>query len=812
MVMKIFLRSIILFFLVNTALPAGSQDFMPFIHDNYAGVTGMFYNPSSIVDSRYRFDMEFVGASDRIDNNWVLIDRSVLFNWATWKEDDFKKNHMDMVIDGHNKSAFMGAEARLLSFMANLDQKNAIGFSVRGRAIINFDNIPENAAILMFNNNNVDSLLTHHVFEDMSQEATAFFEYGLTYARVFLDNESDHFLKAGLTAKLLQGTGSLYLYEDYMEYDLIDPDTATKVNVDVKFGLTGNLEDIMKYQFGAKPGLGIDFGITYEWRPNHKDYKYDMDGKTNLWRRDQNKYKLRVAASILDVGHMSFQKQYNSGNFHIDTTIVDLSRLHADNLVNLADSINKYYGTEDKNSYFKMKLPTTLNIDIDYKIANHFYVNLAGRYAFNRGFKHYEKMHYLNMVSLAPRYERRWWGVSVPMRINQFGFFSLGLGLRMGPLWIGSSDLIGVLGIKSQVMGGDIHVALKVPILYPRPQDDDNDAVSNKYDECLTAKGSWAMRGCPDRDNDSIADKDDACPDVAGLAKYNGCPDTDNDGIIDKLDSCVTDPGLAKFHGCPDSDDDGVIDKLDTCPSIAGLAVFNGCPDMDGDSIPDYLDDCPEVAGLQKFNGCPDTDGDGIRDALDLCPTIPGLDSLQGCPYVDTDGDSIQDKYDQCPKIAGPRENGGCPYADTDNDSVPDKDDLCPMTPGPVSNDGCPVIKQEVQQILDTAFANLEFRFGKSIIKPSSYHSLDRVADLMIEHPEFNLLIEGHTDSIGRDAANMSLSQNRALAVKNYLISRGVKAERLTAKWYGETRPIAPNSTAEGRQKNRRVEMKIVFD
>jgi hypothetical protein len=108
--------------------------------------------------------MEFVGAADRIDNNWVLIDRSVLFDWATWNEDDFKKNHMDMVVDGHNKSAYMGAEARLLSFMANLDQKNAIGFSVRGRAIINFDNIPESAAILMFNGNNVDSLLTHHVF------------------------------------------------------------------------------------------------------------------------------------------------------------------------------------------------------------------------------------------------------------------------------------------------------------------------------------------------------------------------------------------------------------------------------------------------------------------------------------------------------------------------------------------------------------------------------------------------------------------------------------------------------------------------
>ena len=809
--MKRVLLSMLLAFLITGTTFVKAQDFMPFIHDNYAGATGMFYNPSSIVDSRYKFDMEFLGFADRIENNWVLIDRSVLFNWAAWQESDFQNNHMEMVVDGHNKSAFLGVEGRGLSFMLNLNKKNALGFSVRGRAIMNFDNVPEEAAILMFNNNDVDSLFKHHIFQDVSQELTAFFEYGLTYGRVLLYNK-EQFLKAGLTAKLLQGAGSAYLYEDYLEYDLINPDTATKVKADMKFGITGNLEDIMKYQFSAKPSIGFDFGITYEWRPDYEDYKYEMDGKKNLWRKDLNKYKLRVSASILDVGRMRFQKQYNSGNFLIDTTIVDLGHLHFNNLTDLADSVNYYYGTEGKGSYFNMKLPTTLNLSIDYKIINHLYANLAGRYAFNRGYKHYEKMHYLNMLVLGIRYERRWWGVSVPVRLNQFGYTTFGLGLRLGPVWIGSSDLIGVVGLKKQVMGGDFHMALKIPILYHSPRDKDGDLVSDKMDECPFSKGAWALRGCPDIDGDSIPDKDDQCPTVAGLAKYKGCPDTDGDGVIDKNDDCPDVAGLAEFNGCPDTDGDGIIDKNDSCPTIAGPVVFNGCPDSDGDSIPDNLDDCPEVAGLAVFNGCPDTDGDGIPDASDLCPTVAGLDSLQGCPYVDTDGDSIQDKYDKCPLVAGPRDNEGCPYADTDHDSVPDKDDLCPMTPGPVSNNGCPVIKKEEQEILDTAFANLEFQTGKSIIKASSYSSLDKVAELMKKRTDFKLLIEGHTDNVGRAAANMSLSQNRALAVKNYLISRGIDATRLIAKWYGETKPIATNDTPEGRQKNRRVEMSIVFD
>ena len=152
------------------------------------------------------------------------------------------------------------------------------------------------------------------------------------------------------------------------------------------------------------------------------------------------------------------------------------------------------------------------------------------------------------------------------------------------------------------------------------------------------------------------------------------------------------------------------------------------------------------------------------------------------------------------------------PEADTDNDGVIDKMDYCPMTPGPVDNNGCPVIAQEVQEVLDTAFANLEFETGKSIIISSSFIYLDKIVDVMQKKSEFKLLIEGHTDNVGREEANMSLSQNRALAVKKYLISKGIEAGRIEAKWYGETKPIADNNTEVGRQKNRRVEMSITFD
>ena len=226
----------------------------------------------------------------------------------------------------------------------------------------------------------------------------------------------------------------------------------------------------------------------------------------------------------------------------------------------------------------------------------------------------------------------------------------------------------------------------------------------------------------------------------------------------------------------------------------------------------DSEDDCPEKAGPVEFQGCPDTDSDGLPDNKDACPEIAGPVDNQGCPFGDRDGDGVIDREDSCPDTPGPVENAGCPYSDLDGDGVLDKDDRCPQTPGPVDNEGCPVIEEEELEVLNTAFDALEFETGKDIIKATSYASLNELADLMIKKEAWKLQISGHTDSQGSDAANMSLSEKRAKAVSTYLESRGVKTDQLIVKWFGETEPIADNATAEGRAKNRRVEMEVKFD
>ncbi|KXJ04266.1 Outer membrane porin F, partial [Exaiptasia diaphana] len=284
------------------------------------------------------------------------------------------------------------------------------------------------------------------------------------------------------------------------------------------------------------------------------------------------------------------------------------------------------------------------------------------------------------------------------------------------------------------------------------------------------------------------------------------------DGIPDKDDSCPEEAGAVEFKGCPDRDNDSIIDKNDECPDTPGLPAFKGCPDTDGDGIKDSEDACPEVPGPLVNNGCPDTDGDGLFDFIDDCPTEFGPKENKGCPWPDTDGDGLLDKDDKCPNLAGPAKNDGCPYKDTDEDGVLDKDDKCPNTPGPKDNEGCPVIEDTVQEILNTAFENLEFETGKDVIKLESIPSLTELADVLVKKPEWKLQISGHTDNVGSAQSNLILSKKRSEAVKRFMISKGVSEERLSALYFGETVPIADNNTKEGRQKNRRVEMTIVFE
>lgn len=268
-----------------------------------------------------------------------------------------------------------------------------------------------------------------------------------------------------------------------------------------------------------------------------------------------------------------------------------------------------------------------------------------------------------------------------------------------------------------------------------------------------------------------------------------------------------------------DRDGDGVPDVEDACPDTPGLAQFKGCPDGDGDGIPDQEDDCPTQPGPRETRGCPvarDTDVDGVPDDIDRCPLDPedrdGLQDEDGCPDPDNDGDGIVDKADACPNDPGPLENRGCPILDTDRDgdAIPDRLDRCPDAFG-APPDGCPkkyglveVNREKIEIRQQVKFATAKFR-----VLPGSFKLLNQVALVLNDFPKMRLSIEGHTDNVGGESANMKLSQRRAEAVRDYLVAKGISPARLQAIGYGPTKPIASNKTTRGKALNRRTEFRI---
>ncbi|MFH1810099.1 MAG: OmpA family protein [Pseudomonadota bacterium] len=326
-----------------------------------------------------------------------------------------------------------------------------------------------------------------------------------------------------------------------------------------------------------------------------------------------------------------------------------------------------------------------------------------------------------------------------------------------------------------------------------------------------------------DSDGDGLDDAEDGCPDKAGPLENKGCPDTDSDGdtVADRLDRCMDQPGPATNNGCPvDRDGDGLQDDVDQCPDEPGAPATNGCPDSDNDGIPDHLDKCRDQAEdrdtFQDDDGCPDpdNDGDGILDGDDRCPGEAGPADNGGCPDKDRDGDGVTDRFDKCPDEAGLMENRGCPDQDRDGDSIVDRLDNCPDEAGSPKNNGCKVKQLVVLtaskiEILDMVY----FASGKAVIEKRSFKMLDQVAAVLGSHPEIpKVRVEGHTDNKGKADFNKKLSQQRAEAVRTYLVGRGIDEARLDAVGFGMEKPIDTNDTNAGRAKNRRVEFNIVME
>ncbi|HUM45300.1 MAG TPA: DUF5723 family protein [Chitinophagales bacterium] len=740
-----------------------AQEYLGIINSNYAGTIGTQLNPSSFVGSKLTFDINLLSGGSSFDNTYLYIPKDDLTFFGFGNIVDIVKDkdfltRWDPNDPNAPQSFTFSAEGIGPSFMINFAKRHSIGFTTGGKTFITARNIAAHVAENAYQELRDETLYnTEWTTDNMQLNILSWAEYGLNYEAIIYQN-SRHRVKGGVTLKVVDGFGGGYLKNADLTYTVVSPDTILFGPTSFDYGRTdfNSFDPIKKYKdLKHGGGFGWDIGFTYEWLRDSSEWTYEMDQQK--WADpDKNNYKLRIGASLIDMGTIKFNETANTYHLETENAVYPEWRgEHYESNIDFDKTLSYIFYGDSSASFqsdnFKMALPGAISLQIDWNAYRNFFVNAT----IIKGFNHNSDQGIVrpDIYSLTPRYEHKWFEVAVPLSIEYYGHTKarLGLALRAGPVFVGTDEIGSLLAIND-MEGADVYAGIKVNIPGHKLKDIDKDMVSDKKDRCPEVPGSVQLQGCPDRDRDGIEDAKDKCPDVSGVAAFNGCPDSDADGIEDAKDKC---------------------------PDQAGIAQFEGCPDSDADGIPDYEDECPYIAGTQQFRGCPDTDGDGIADKVDSCVYEAGPVSTNGCP--DRDGDMVADRKDNCPDVAGS-----------------------------IDNQGCPSLREEELNRIRLSSKSITFETGSDKIKGASTDVLDVIAEIMQQYSYTKWSIEGYTDNTGSAATNLALSKKRAAAVKNYFISKGISPDRLASEGYGIEKPVASNKTAAGRAKNRRVEIKLV--
>ena len=601
----------LLFLITGQAISA--QSYLGFLEDNYNGVHGVISNPANIADSRLKLDINLIGISGFLGNNYLSTSLGDMFRDPGKAFDEAETTP--------KSENFIAANLDILgpSVMISLSEKHSVSLYTRGRIFTNIDDIDGSTIDKEggFNENEDFSIDEG----DLSGELNLWTEIGASYARVLMDH-NEHFLKGGVTLKYLSGIHHTYLNGSEITIDYNSTDQTVATNGILTYGYDVGGEEGFENtfsNFGQSTGLGADLGFVYEWRPNHEKQKLvDLDGK-KVSNRGINKYKLKFGLSITDIGSITNkggeQQTYDLNNNQ------SIDNFDGDDLEDaLKNNFSTVNGPQESS---KTGLPTAFHGNVDWNIHSKFYLNLNSDFSLRK--KNSLNTHHIqNQVSLSPRLETAWLSIYSPISLMQDIGFRWGAGLRAGPFYVGSGSILTSLFDQGKSL--DIYAGLKVPVYHSKLRDKDGDGLKNSIDNCPETPGPIENQGCPwlDTDQDGLLDKDDNCPNEAGPTENTGCPwpDTDGDGVLDKDDKCPKTAGNLEHDGCPDSDGDGIIDTEDRCPQNPGKKEHNGCPDIDGDTLVDIDDQCPELAGPVYNNGCPEVTQEVQKQLNNYAKTI----------------------------------------------------------------------------------------------------------------------------------------------------------------------------------------------
>lgn len=432
-----------------------AQDFPGFRTGRYAGVNGVFYNPSSIAGSPYRFDVNLFSMSTTLSNNQAAFR---LDNIADNFEDDKVKDEVFGKEAGPS-SGLVSLDFHGPSFMFNVGKKNTFAVTSRARVFANITDIDGKLFDKISSDFEDDPSLPYTISSNQNMFITVngWTEFGASFARVISDKGPHHF-KAGVSLKYLAGAGNAHVninnFNATIQDDIVAEDVYLRnATGRVATGFGGisfsdfEAGDLMEME---STGFGADLGFTYEFHP-----------------ANSKNYKLKVGVALTDLGAITYEKDMQrSGAYNINITdpermsLQDLDGIEFDNLKDFFEQRPLYFTPDNANNEteYKVSLPTTLQLDADYHVASGFYLNLAGQFGLGDDSKGFNNKVYTSMT-FTPRFETKKFGFYVPVNYNELSKFNAGASLRMGPLFVGSGSFLTALLSDSKQM--DFHVGLR---------------------------------------------------------------------------------------------------------------------------------------------------------------------------------------------------------------------------------------------------------------------------------------------------------------------------------------------------------------
>lgn len=476
-------------------LPAAAQaQQLGIANSNYAGTNSLYANPSSIADARHSFYFNLFSTEFGATNNYLRYDGPVSLFKLLRNDMEFKSEYIRENLNGKPKLIMAGADIKGPSVMLQLSPKHSVAFSTRVRTGLQVNNLSEEIARLYKVTDGQDDAFLNKAYTNntMNLNANAFAEFGLTYARVLVD-QGEHFIKGGITVKKLSGGYSAHLNVQQADFkaeerfipDTEDPEYVLKVDkIKAQYGYAaldnfdamdaGDILGLLAGKNSPGKGWGADLGFTYEYRPDHLRKMVEHNG-VMLPDAEAIKYKYRLGISLMDLGSINYNNPSSVWAYDIERNNkeVNLSELgDAEDTEEMLDYLNQQLdvAASEKKQDFRSALPGALHINFDYRIKGALYANatliqgLRGQNAIG--------MRQNSLLALTPRAEFKKFEVAMPLALqNNYSVMTVGAMVRFLNFYIGSDNIGGLLNLGNPY-GANAYVGVSLlPILQRNPKD-----------------------------------------------------------------------------------------------------------------------------------------------------------------------------------------------------------------------------------------------------------------------------------------------------------------------------------------------------